>query len=81
MRSAVPAHFAMEKVVDREDIQTGRSPASVLKLRLEHGGFVAFQTSPPESRPDLKVFLQSRTSLEHLDGLEAEVRTWFGREC
>jgi phosphomannomutase len=50
--------------------------SDVLKYRLASGAFAAFRPSGTE--PKLKVYLQSRTTPELLDRMEAEARALLG---
>ena len=61
---------------DRRDIAQRIPASNVLKFRLESGAFAAFRPSGTE--PKLKVYLQSRTTPEFLDRLEAEARKLLG---
>ena len=61
---------------DRRDIAQPIPASNVLKFRLESGAFAAFRPSGTE--PKLKVYLQSRTSPELLDRMEAEARQLLG---
>jgi phosphoglucomutase len=75
-------HGAMgqtETILDRPDRREVARPiehSNVLKFRLESGAFAAFRPSGTE--PKLKIYLQSRTSIELLDKLEAEARSLLG---
>ena len=69
----------VEPILDRPDQRAVAKPidrSNVLKFRLESGAFAAFRPSGTE--PKLKVYLQSRTTPQLLDALEAEARTLLG---
>jgi len=69
----------VEPILDRPgrwDIAQRIPASNVLKFRLESGAFAAFRPSGTE--PKLKVYLQSRTSPELLDRMEAEARRLLG---
>jgi len=57
---------------DRRDIALPIEMSNVLKFRFASGAFAAFRPSGTE--PKLKVYLQSRTTPERLDAMEAEAR-------
>ena len=61
---------------ERRDVARPIDRSNVLKFRLEGGAFAAFRPSGTE--PKLKVYLQSRTSPDLLDRLEAEARRLLG---
>lgn len=61
---------------DRRDIAQPIPSSNVLKFRLESGAFAAFRPSGTE--PKLKVYLQSRTTPELMDRMEAEARKLLG---
>jgi phosphomannomutase len=70
---------AVEPILDRPDNRAAAQPidrSNVLKFRLASGAFAAFRPSGTE--PKLKVYLQSRTSPEFLDRMEAEARQLLG---
>jgi phosphomannomutase len=65
----------VEPILDRPDNRAAASPidrSNVLKFRLASGAFAAFRPSGTE--PKLKVYLQSRTTVELLERMEAEAR-------
>jgi phosphomannomutase len=69
----------VEPILDRPDNRPAAQPidrSNVLKFRLESGAFAAFRPSGTE--PKLKVYLQSRTSPDLLDRMEAEARKLLG---
>jgi len=69
----------VEPILDRPDNRAAAQPidrSNVLKFRLESGAFAAFRPSGTE--PKLKVYLQSRTTPELLDRMEAEARELLG---
>jgi phosphomannomutase len=69
----------VEPILDRPDRRDLAQPipsSNVLKFRLESGAFAAFRPSGTESK--LKVYLQSRTTPELLDRMEAEARKLLG---
>jgi phosphoglucomutase len=69
----------VEPILDRPDNRLAARPidrSNVLKFRLESGAFAAFRPSGTE--PKLKVYLQSRTTPELLDRMEAEARALLG---
>lgn len=69
----------VEPILDRPELRAVARPierSNVLKFRLESGAFAAFRPSGTE--PKLKVYLQSRTTPEVLDRLEAEARQLLG---
>jgi phosphomannomutase len=69
----------VEPIMDRPDNRPEAQPidrSNVLKFRLESGAFAAFRPSGTE--PKLKVYLQSRTTPELLDRMEAEARKLLG---
>jgi phosphomannomutase len=69
----------VEPILDRPDNRSAAQPidrSNVLKFRLESGAFAAFRPSGTE--PKLKVYLQSRTTPELLDRMEAEARELLG---
>ncbi|MCL1907737.1 MAG: phospho-sugar mutase [Holophagaceae bacterium] len=61
---------------DRKDIAVPIESSNVLKFRFKSGAFVAFRPSGTE--PKLKVYLQSRTTEDLLDRMEAEARKLLG---
>lgn len=61
---------------DRKDIAQPIPSSNALKFRLQSGAFAAFRPSGTE--PKLKVYLQSRTTPELMDRMEAEARTLLG---
>jgi len=61
---------------DRRDVALEMERSNVLKFRLESGAFAAFRPSGTE--PKLKVYLQSCTTHEMLDRMEAEARRLLG---
>ncbi|MDP2876338.1 MAG: phospho-sugar mutase [Holophaga sp.] len=61
---------------DRRDIALPIDQSNVLKFRFRSGAFAAFRPSGTE--PKLKVYLQSRSTPELLDRLEAEARKLLG---
>jgi phosphomannomutase len=61
---------------DRRDIACQIESSNVLKFRFESGAFIAFRPSGTE--PKLKVYLQSRTTSELLDRMEADARALLG---
>ena len=66
-------------ILDRPDNLAAAQPidrSNVLKFRLASGAFAAFRPSGTE--PKLKVYLQSRTTVAHLDRMEAEARQLLG---
>jgi phosphoglucomutase len=70
---------AVEPILDRPDRRDIAQPipsSNVLKFRLQNGAFAAFRPSGTE--PKLKVYLQSRTTAELLDGMESEARKLLG---
>ena len=69
----------VEPILDRPDNRPAAQPidrSNVLKFRLESGAFAAFRPSGTE--PKLKVYLQSRTTPELMDRMEAEARELLG---
>jgi phosphoglucomutase len=69
----------VEPILDRPDNRPAAQPidpSNVLKFRLASGAFAAFRPSGTE--PKLKVYLQSRTTPELLDRMEAEARQLLG---
>jgi phosphomannomutase len=69
----------LEPILDRPDNREAAQPidrSNVLKFRLASGAFAAFRPSGTE--PKLKVYLQSRTTPELLDRMEAEARELLG---
>jgi len=69
----------VQPILDRPDNRAAAQPidrSNVLKFRLESGAFAAFRPSGTE--PKLKVYLQSRTTPELLDRMEAEARGLLG---
>lgn len=69
----------VQPILDRPDNRPAAQPidrSNVLKFRLESGAFAAFRPSGTE--PKLKVYLQSRTTPELLDRMEAEARELLG---
>ncbi|MGA2083047.1 MAG: phospho-sugar mutase [Holophaga sp.] len=69
----------VEPILDRPDHRAAAVPidrSDVLKYRLASGAFAAFRPSGTE--PKLKVYLQSRTTPELLDRMEAEARALLG---
>jgi phosphomannomutase len=61
---------------DRRDIALEIEKSNVLKFRFASGAFAAFRPSGTE--PKLKVYLQSRSTPELLDRMEAEARKLLG---
>lgn len=61
---------------DRPDVALPIERSNVLKFRFASGAFAAFRPSGTE--PKLKVYLQSRTTPELLDAMEAEARRLLG---
>ncbi len=61
---------------DRRDIAQPIEQSNVLKFRFDSGAFAAFRPSGTE--PKLKVYLQSRSTPELLDAMEAEARKLLG---
>lgn len=61
---------------ERRDIALPIEKSNVLKFRFASGAFAAFRPSGTE--PKLKVYLQSRTTPELLDAMEAEARQLLG---
>jgi len=61
---------------DKRDIAHQIESSNVLKFRFESGAFIAFRPSGTE--PKLKVYLQSRTTPELLDRMEADARALLG---
>ena len=61
---------------DRRDVALPLENSNVLKFRFQSGAFAAFRPSGTE--PKLKVYLQSRTTPELLDRMEAEARKLLG---
>lgn len=61
---------------DRRDVALEMEKSNVLKFRFASGAFAAFRPSGTE--PKLKVYLQSRTTPELLDRMEAEARNLLG---
>ena len=69
----------VEPILDRPERREAARPmdrSNVLKFRLESGAFAAFRPSGTE--PKLKVYLQSRTSVELIERMEREARTLLG---
>ena len=61
---------------DRLDVALPIENSNVLKFRFASGAFAAFRPSGTE--PKLKVYLQSRSTAELLDRMEAEARKLLG---
>ena len=69
----------VEPILDRPDSKDVAVPidtSNVLKYRFASGAFIAFRPSGTE--PKLKVYLQSRTTPELLDKMEAEAKRLLG---
>ncbi len=69
----------LEPILDRPERLDAAQPlhrSNVLKFRTASGAFAAFRPSGTE--PKLKVYLQSRTSEEHLNFMAAQARELLG---